>query len=629
MVKNASRNLSLLARNHRLALWVLLLLLTVVILLFPTHLEFEYHAIQSLYIFYNLPLFVILYCVWVSILLLLLFFASKDNEWQKLLLVCIFALVYKGFWVIATPNGAFADELSTLADIGYLQEAGRISSASLPIGYLEFPGIHFLGLSLSDICELGVLETRIWLSVFSSMLFAALLYVFFAKLLRNSNYASLGVLLALHGGAMFSTRGQQFWPGNLAFLLLALLLLLLVFLYGERKVGGPAAVGLFIVSCATLTISYLPTSVCFIFILSGIYLLQRFGKERSMSLTTIILCLVMVFVWLQYWSRSMFRGLVPLITIFIDNMTDGTIWGWLPAVRDQASIFVGEQVPLWASLTRLFWLAFVFIFGALLWIRNLIKARKLHSLEAIQIGGLLGVVIFSIVCVLGFPGGGQYYRFLMYAPFFTVPIILRSLWDFSSYTKSSSENIARFSENPGKGSLVLKLSPQKGLITFGSWFRKYAFMLLVALVCVLSLPTFLAHNGEVCTRAIYPYEYASGEFIESVYGGKLEQVEIFTEAYAAYPIGYYMREAHFHPTLLPWEITNGAESWPGILVGDFGNSSYPNAIFVLSERLAQWWSGPPLIDKTGPRWVNFVNRLSENNKIYDSGHIEIYERLAE
>ena len=106
-------------------------------------------------------------------------------------------------------------------------------------------------------------------------------------------------------------------------------------------------------------------------------------------------------------------------------------------------------------------------------------------------------------------------------------------------------------------------------------------------------------------------------------------MEIFTEPYVAYPIGYYIREAHFHPTPLPWEMASGEELWPGILAVDFENSSYPNAIFVFSERLAQFWKGPPLIEKTDPRWLNFMNRLSENNKFYDNGHIAIYERLPE
>jgi hypothetical protein len=629
MVNKASLNIWQFTQNHRLSLWVLLLLLTAIILLFPVHLHFEYHAVQSLYIFGDkLPLFVILYYVWISILLFLLFSASKNNEWQKLLLVCIFALVYKGFWVIVTPYGAFADEIPSMADIRYLQEASRVSPAALPIGYLAFPGFHFLGLSLSEIGGLGTLETRTWFSVFSCVLFAALLYVFFAKSLRNSNLASLGVILALQGAVMFSTRGQQFWPGNLAFLLLILLLLLLVFLHEGAFLSGAIIHGLIIISVAALTITYPVTSVCVIFILSGIYLIQRVRKESLLPSSIIVLCLVMVLAWEMYWAISMFHGLVSFGAMFVDNMTRGEIWGWLHAVGGQTSVFLGEKVVLWASLTRFFWLALIFVLGTILGIRNLIRVRKLDSLQAIEIGGLLGVVIFSTVCIFVFPGGAQYYRFLTYAPFFTVPILLRSLWGFNSYTKPSPEKIVRFSENPGKVPLALKLSPPRGLATFGGWFRKYAFILLVALVFVLSLPTFLAHNGEVSTRAIYPYEYAAGKFLESVYGAEVEQLEIFTEPYAAYPIGYYIREAHFHPTQLPGEMANGEELWPEILVDQFESSSYPNAIFVLSERHAQWWNGPPLIKPTDPRWVNFINRLSEHNKIYDNGHIEIYERLA-
>jgi hypothetical protein len=91
-----------------------------------------------------------------------------------------------------------------------------------------------------------------------------------------------------------------------------------------------------------------------------------------------------------------------------------------------ASTSLGESTPLWASLTRYFWLVIIYVLGVILGIRNLFRFKRLDSIEILETGGLWGVLIFSVICVFAFPGGTQWQRVLEYAPFFTVPIIVHS-----------------------------------------------------------------------------------------------------------------------------------------------------------------------------------------------------------
>jgi hypothetical protein len=131
-----------------------------------------------------------------------------------------------------------------------------------------------------------------------------------------------------------------------------------------------------------------------------------------------------------------------------------------------------------------------------------------------------------------------------------------------------------------------------------------------------------------CSKNIYLYDCLSGEFLESSYGA--EELNLFSEV-GAYIYTYYVTEAHFHIMMAP-EQTAGKEDLllkVNQLVDSFERPGEGNAIFVLSERFRQPRHSPAIIEPTDPEWVQFTNRLAENNKIYDNGYIEIYERISE
>jgi hypothetical protein len=595
-------NLLVLTKNKRLGLWILLLLLTSAILLFPVHFRFEYHAIESLYIFGNkLLLFGALHCIWLVILMLLLF--TRNNEWQRVALVSIFALVFVGFWIINTPYGGWADAIVNMGHVKYLGQTGRIAVDNPVLAYFQFPGLHLTGLSLSQISGLDIFKTSVLFLLFSRILFAVLLYVLFAKSLKNPHLASLAVLLLLQGALMLSRNA--FHPSFMAILFFTILLIMLLPARGGGALGiTVAATSIMLISFAALTVTYLPIPTFFIFVLVGIYVLQKLSGETLVSSSIIILCLVVVLAWEMYWATRMFSDIAGQARFFVASFTN-PVERFLPTV-ETITTSLGESVPLWARLARVFWLAFIFVFGAILGIRNLFRSRKLDSIETMETGGLWGVLTLSIIVILAFPAGIQQSRVLLYAPFFTIPIVVRFLSGFSHQDELFQST--RFGQS---------------LANAWGWFTTHIFTLLLILFFILSFPTFLLYNNSVSTMAVYRYELAAGEFVEASCGTK--PLRFFSDIITVYTNAYYVPDANLSHPPQPWEIADEEELWLDInrLVDMFGNSE-GDAIFVLTERFTQPYRSISVIERTDLRWIEFVNRLSRNDKIYDNGHTQIY-----
>jgi hypothetical protein len=624
MIKKVLLNLSQAVQNHRFGLWILLILLTATILLFPIHLHYEYHAIESIYVFGdNLPLFGILYYIWLAILLLLLFTKGRSSEWQRVALVCTFALVFFGFWVINTPTGGHLDELWNMGHIKYLLETGKISLNHPNFGYFQFPAFHLVNFSLSQISGLGIFETRILFLVFSGVLFAALLYLLFMRLLKNPYLTSLAVLLIVQGSIEASKELEAFWPGNLAILLFVVLLMLLS--WREDRALGMEAPGalIMIILLAAFTMSYLPLPAYFIFILAGIYLLQKVAKKNVVRSSATALFLVLFLTWEMYFSIHVFGSLAGLIPTFVAGFKQLGERAFSVG-SGPGTTALGESVPLWASSIKFFWLALIFGLGTILGIWNLLRAKKLDSMEVIENGGLLGVIVFSIVCFFTFPvGEGSYLRFFRYAPFFTIPIVLKFLSGFSRHNELSQGNI--FLENSGRSSDSNGF--RKSPANLGGWFGRHVITLLVILFFALSLPTFLIQHNVVCSKNIYLYDCSVGEFLESAYGAK--ELNLFSE-FGAYIYTYYVTEAHFHIMMTPENTADKKDLLLKMnqLVDNFENLQSENAIFILSEKFRQPRHSPATIEPTDSEWVEFVNRLARNNKIYDNCYIQIYERIS-
>jgi len=585
--------LSILAQKHRLALWILLLLLTATILLIPFELPYEYHVIAGVHVFGTmLPLFGAVYYTWFAVLLLLLFSGGRNSEWQRIALVCLLALVFFGIWVINTPNGTGCDVAMHMGHVKYIQDTGRIIFGNPNVGYFEAPTLHLLNSALSQVCGVGVFATKSLYLLFSGVLLAALLYLLFSKLLKNSYLASIAVVVAIQGG--FMTASQGYWPGNISYLLFITSLVVLLVWRGNTV---PPMLPLMALPMSVLfmsfAMSYTATPIYFIFILSGIYLVQRVAKKTVVNLPTIYLFVLMFLLWHMNMAFTRFEaisGLLPQILKGFLNLGESFSRVWTPGLT-----YLGGATPLWASVVRFFWLVLAVGVGSGLAIWNLAKAKKLDSTGVLVTGAILGAAGLSMLCVFAIPlsHGGQWARFVWIAPLFTVPLMLKFLSGFST----------------------------------GGWFRRHIFTLLLILVFVVSLPTFLIQHHEVLTDTIRSYERSALEFSLSTYGDN-EDLSISSTHETVVIYSGFFPQANFYRAERPRYIHSKGTLFYTMnkLVDNFELSRARTAIFVLCERFSPPHPHPLAIQPDDPRWVEFGSRLGKNDKIYNNGHIEIYQR---
>lgn len=584
MIKKAVLNLSQVTEKYRLVLWFLLLLLTMAILMFPVHLKYEYHLVQSPYIFGNsLPLFGALYCVWM-LLLLVLIFSRREAKWEKLALVCVFTIVFLGFWTIITPFFRHGDEWFNAAHVQYLLHEGTIPATHHFLGYFQFPGIHLTSLTLCQITGLSIVKVRTLFTVFEALLLATLFYVLLLRSLKNPAMSAIGVLLLTLGNITIS-KGNLFHPSTFGLLFIPLFLILLnrhehalLETWQDRL--------LIIIVFLAITITHLITSLALALILGGIYLVQKIDKRVALTSAGLIaLSLVIVLAWEMYRASGIFEDLL----MFIPQMLQGISLENLFLSREVA--MGGRTSPLWATGTRVFWWIFIYAFGSILWLKSLFRLKKLSPVEKKCIGGLAGITGLTIVVTLAGQGGTQFTRFLMYASFFTIPIILHFF------------------------------------LSLGDYKRRCSIALLAILLFVLSPPTLFVYNNMINVAAFYPSEVSAGKFLKSNYG-EGEELDIYCSTYLAAMNAYYLPKAGVigERARLSYEDKSGL--WPSVNEQQiyfrdwWGHSRY--SVFLISDRYKGSYEHIFGFESTHPEWLKLENKLLEENKVYDNGDCEIY-----
>lgn len=580
MIKKAWLNLSLVADRHRLALWALLVSLTLLILFFPVHLKYEYHPIQSPYIFgNNLPLFAAIYFIWIALLLLLLFSRREEGKWEKLILVCLFAVVFLGFWGIIVPN-RFNDGLNNIRMVNYITSTGGLEPHT-NIFYFSFPGLMLLGSSLCQITGLKDFNAVAVLTTLNAVLFSALLYLLFLRTLKNSVVAAFGAMSVLQGSILIS-GSTYFYPGYFASSLLVAFLLLL-----NRQEQGlfmkAQDVLLAIILLVTATVMHFSTSLCFLFILLGMYLVQKVTKREMVMLSTVVLYFIIFFSWQMYWTFGSFGSLVGLVPGMLERISQGDIASFVFTVGEAN---LGPKLPLWANMTRYFWLLLIFGLGFILWVKNMVTIKRLGWVETKETAGLLGIVLLSGISALASTGGYEAARLLMYGSILTVPILLRFFLQ-----------------------------------------RRRIFISLVVLFGVLSFPTFLAHNGQITTYAFYDHDFAPGKFIESTYGEGEEPTIYSSYGDITTPILYHALDVDIKPPLPSFFEVNSVEGtfqWLNKVLTDFENSEDEPRLLIFSERVKGGYEHILNIKPADPRWQELEGRLRNGSRIYDNGHGQLY-----
>ena len=576
----------------RVAVWLSLLLLTATLLLSPTHLVLEYAPTQSVPAIPNLPGFAALYVAWLLLLLLLLLTDREASWWEKPALVGIFALVFVGFWLITGPyTGVRYDGLGNAGHISYLsqQADGRMPLDNPNLGYFNFPGMHLLGFALVQVTGLGLFHAVTLALALHLVLLAVLLYILLLNALGRPSLAGLGALLAVQGNIMLAR--YSFYAGIWALVLLAMFLFLL-YRPGQALFETWEDRFLMLLLLGATTITHLVTATVLFFALAGICLVRNWQLLRTktgiglVSASTLATFLVVPLSWDIYWATHIFEGVTKVTSGVIADFTEE---GLLVHFFNLGESYAGAEVPLWTVSMRVFWWGALFLLGAILGLKNLLNIKNLSRVQQLETGGLVGIGTLSGILTLLSLGGAEFYRFLLYGGFFTIPIILRFL---------------------------LGLSRNK---------RRLAVGLAIFLFFVLSFPTFLAHNNLVGLSGYYPAELQAGSFLKQASGGRGESLTIFNEPSESGILSFSVPDAIFMTTPEAPELKGKEDFWGAVdRQAELFEATGQRAFFYLSQRrvaTSELFFG---VQPQDPEWRELEDSLAETNKLYENGMVQLY-----
>jgi len=574
----------------RLGLGALLSVLTLLIFLYPAHLTNQSHPVESMYVFSNLPLFGALFFVWFAVLLSLALSkgSEKTRNLENVVLVAIFTLVFSGIWV--SLRGSYAGEASRDAsNIAYINLHGFLPLAGNLYRH-DFPGMAILGSMVSQVSGLVDFDVLAVLQLLYILVFPIVLYVVFRKVLDDLRWATIGTLLTITGSIMVDKQLFIFHPSSFAIFFLFTPFVLLLTHERSRGFGTVPSVLLLLIFMVALTATHFVTSGVLILVLLGVYLLQRFNRKTLVTITTICLCLTLLLVWEMYHAGSNFAGMSGLVPRMVEDFRQGIFMSGYAA--GLAGSYTSETSPLWVNLTRYLWVVLLLVFAAILAVRNVLRARRLSETEVWITGGLLGIGLLTVIGIIA-SGMNEGYRVLVYAPFFSAPLV------------------------------VLFFHKLRAPL------RQYAGAALACLLVGLVFPTFLAHNNTVGTTAYYSYEFDGYEWLREQYGNKSDVYLAGGKA----PLDYYFEPPIVHYVGASLQFAP-EQSIAGMLADKLNSidtlekmsrlydSMY---IFEAGEETAQFEHLLDFNPVNSPEWQGFLQRLNQQNRIYDNGYMQFYK----
>jgi len=378
-----------------------------------------------------------------------------------------------------------------------------------------------------------------------------------------------------------------FHPRNLGVVLLVVFLLLL----SRHRLFGTTRDGLIvIILLAAVTMVHAVTSFLLFSIMLGIYIVQKLDRTNVVNAPSLTIFLVFPLAWAVYWAVITLEGVVGTLPKVVEDFSERGDVLWFFTTVQQAN--VGERLPVWANIPRLFWWVMIYGFGSILGLWNLFRLKKLSLMEKRFTGVLLGIILISAVSTLASRGGARFDTYILYGAFAAVPILL---WF---------------------------------LLSFRNHIRRYAFVCLVILFFILSFPTFLSHNSMIAFGYYYPYEHASGKFLEFSFAEDKE-LHLFGGKWVKHATRYYVPNAYFHTEYEVLDMKDEAGLW--VEIERLGNgfesrAGYQEgeAIFIWSKRLMVPYQHFFRVTPEHPRWQEFGDRLAAHDKIYDSGDIQMF-----
>jgi hypothetical protein len=558
--------------------------LTGVLLFYPVNLRLEYAPVEVLTIFNNIFMYGAIFVTWISLLFLLVYI-SKSNRFVCILVVFLFSAVFLGFSVVV-DRGITPESFANIGYGEYLNQHGLIPLGNINLGYFNFPGLYLLESAFSQVLGLpSIYAATVFVFITRVLLFPAICYLFFLKVLKNSFTSLLAAIVSVEG-VMVLSRYNTFHPGSMG----SLFVLIFILIMGQRmdlsKKSNIALATLLVVST---TITHLVSSFIIVSLIAGTWiLLALYDKKQLRYSVMIFILLIIPFLWEIFSPTSPFVPVVQMFGKIVQDLTSNDFLNYA-AMLGGANL---DHVPFWISDVRLFWLFSVLVPGTFYAIIKLLKPKKLMALEKVLIGSLLGISVLVILMTFASPAGSQFYRFLMFAPVFTIALSILAL-----------------------RSINLKFTRVKKIAVFAT----------ILLIISLSFPTFIAHQEPINTNNFYPHEERSIIFLQDHSSETGTGLNFFLEESTTY-IYYYMPDIHmWNIPEVGTEIFNSTQFWGSInnVMYHFNSMSDPK-IFMFSDRLTNGFGHLLGILPTDIHWTYVQENLTRNNRVYSNSFVQLY-----
>lgn len=551
-------------------------ILSLLLLMTPLRVNNELSPVESLLVFPNITLFSILFYVWVCLCLIIAFQkVDATSRSAHLLVISLLSLVFLGFWIWATPWGRYPDDLFTLAHVQYVQDNSRIVSSNIPgLVYFNWPGLPILGAIVSDVLGIDSFTTRIVIVISVVLSLPVLFYFLSHRSLASQKLATLAAVIFVIGDADLA-RSINFAPVMLGSVLFLLFLLTWKKYACTNKISDLI---LLVILSASVTTTYFPATVCLIVISFATYVFHKMSKNKTKShgLKVFLVSTSMFLIWNINWASdqiiaSFDKIKLALVTnqfVFFQNTTGGGV----------------EKVPLWANFSQFSCIILVYGIGSVYAISKVLK-RPSNQSESMDVAGFVGVVVFSIILFALSPQGSQFQRFLIYAPFFTIPL----------------------------GILYISRRPKKNLIL----------LILVFFILALSFPAFLTENKHFSTYTFSKTDNMSFEYLKRYSGENLPQ--IYSQAYVTWTARFYLPGAQLFSE--PPFFANQSDIWGELLSlhNLFNNSTESPRLFIMSNQVEQFiYVNYPATSQFDPNKEMLSERLGSNDRVYDNSFVESF-----
>lgn len=577
----------------RLPLWSAFLGLTALIVVYPVNLRLESFPVLSPDIFPNLPLFGAIFYLWAASLLVLVFTPSDEGaaRWERLALVAVAALVFRGFWNIIAPlqGQAITHALATKV----WQTLGHVVPYQKAV-FTHWPGYSLVPSIISQTTGVELFPSIAILNIFISIVIGIAAYIFLLGVLKSSLSASLACLLIIEGSLaliiLFSGGPQG----------LTFMVVFLVVLFSKRALANPSPILVALLLLTAVAVTRFPYSMHFSFILLGLWgfaALRRSQAKPGPSITMVMLSFLIPVAWLFHWATTPFSAMVQWIWGAFLNPSNFAEWLINFFTISQSNF--GESAPLWYSRTRLFWFVLLYVTGGLLWLRSLRKIQRLGPTESRLAAAFSGLVLLSFIALLISPRGSvELLQFFQSGVFFTTPFLLLFLHRFK---------------------------PQV---------TKAALLGLAVVLVALSLPSFLATNLRINSLSSHRIDLATGEWLQSLYGTG-RGIHVFGMSGDMKHVQFYLFEANVtdEPAFLASSVWTQEVLWQSMdefmtNVDRYAKNGSP-IVVIHSPRFAFQMSETLGIPLDHPRWAEMAEQLSErNNEIYSNGPIRLYGSLG-